>query len=156
MDEDYYQAEAYNPYQGLSYLTRRASKLLTSHMEALFATRAMSFVQYAVLINIHQNSAITASEISQSLCHDTGALTRVIEQMEERGLLTRERDTDDRRRVSMRLTPEGNALLDDLVRLLVTFWNKVLRDFTREEADMMTGFMTRLTEKLAAMPKEQG
>jgi len=153
MVENYYSSKKYKANQSIGYLARRTSKLLAGHMDALFATRGMSFVQYFVLINVREKIAVTPSEICQNICHDTGALTRLIDQMEEKGLLTRERSDADRRRVEIHLTPAGEKILDQLVELVVDFWNGVLVDFSKEEADMMTDLLTRVTTKLSSIPK---
>jgi DNA-binding MarR family transcriptional regulator len=41
-------------------------------------------------------------------------VTRLLDRMEEAGLVTRTRDTADRRRVTTRLTPRGQKLVDSL------------------------------------------
>jgi hypothetical protein len=41
------------------------------------------------------------------------------------------------------------------VTLLVGFWNEVLADFSKEEVDMLTDVLTRMTAKLSSMPKEK-
>jgi len=153
MVKNYYDAENYKPTQSLGFLTRRTAKLMTGHLDALFAVQDVTFVQYSVMVNIREGLAVTASDICQKISHDTGALTRLIDQLEERGLLERERSEADRRRVEIRLTPAGDKKLEHLIRIVVDFWNDMLADFSKEEADIMTDILSRMTAKLAELPK---
>jgi len=153
MDKPYYDVESYKAGRSIGYLTRRASKLLGGHMDALFAEHGMNFAQYSVLVNIREKLAVTPSEICQNICHDTGALTRLIDQMEERGLLLRTRSETDRRRIEISLTPKGEEMLDEMIPLVVNFWNGILSDFSTEEADLMTDMLQRFTSALSALPK---
>jgi len=47
------------------------------------------------------------------ISHDPD-ITRLLDRMEKRGLITRERQTDDRRVVKTRITPQGLSLLKTL------------------------------------------
>lgn len=153
MNKPYYKVETYKAGRSIGYLTRRASKLLTGHIDALFVTHGMTFAQYFVLMNIREKLAVTPSEICQNICHDTGAFTRLIDQMEERGLLSRTRSATDRRRIELSLTPAGESLLDKMIPLVVDFWNGILADFSIQEADIMTDMLQRFTASLSALPK---
>ncbi len=68
-------------------------KLITGRIEALFVEEDVSFVQWVILMNLRDGLRMTSAELCQHLCHDSGALTRVIDQMEERGLIRRKRST---------------------------------------------------------------
>lgn len=153
MVKAYYSVDTYRHQESLSYLSRRAGKQVTAQMEAAFAKLDISFVQYAVLMQVHEKVAITASDICQNLQHDTGALARIIEDLESRGLLTRERSETDRRRVEIELTEKGEALRRQLVATVVTFLDDVLEEFTREEADTLARLLTRLNDRLAQRQK---
>jgi DNA-binding MarR family transcriptional regulator len=54
------------------------------------------------------------SEIGARLITRDPDVTRLLDRMEKRGLATRSRDAADRRVVTIRITPEGLALLDEL------------------------------------------
>jgi DNA-binding MarR family transcriptional regulator len=59
---------------------------------------------------IDQNPGITAGELAVAAGLSPGAVTTVLDRLEARGFVTRERDPDDRRRVTLKLTPEANRL----------------------------------------------
>src|SRR5271163_3449784 len=107
MPKQYYRLKDYDSRRSIGYLLRRSGKLITARIEALFVREDVSFVQWVILMNLRDGLRMTAAELCQHLCHDSGALTRVIDQMEERGLIQRQRSTEDRRMVKLALSNEG-------------------------------------------------
>jgi DNA-binding MarR family transcriptional regulator len=59
---------------------------------------------------IDQRPGLTAGELAATVGLSAGALTTALDRLEARGFVTRTRDPDDRRRVTLKLTPEANRL----------------------------------------------
>lgn len=57
---------------------------------------------------------MTAGELATSSLVTTGGVTLRVDRLEEQGLVARERDTDDRRVVYIRLTPKGQQVVDEV------------------------------------------
>lgn len=55
----------------------------------------------------------TLGEVSDRLLCTPGNVTRVVDRLERRGLLTRERDSEDRRVVRVSLTPAGQQIYEE-------------------------------------------
>lgn len=148
MTGKYYTAENYESRSSIGYLIRHASKLLTAQVNELFTEQAISFVQYIVLIHLRDGHAKTAAEINQHLCHDSGALTRVIDQLEERGFVRRERNNQDRRMMELILTQEGEAIVNVASKMVFAHYNALLTDYTPEEIDSLVHLLARLINNL--------
>src|SRR3546814_11939859 len=82
--------------------------------------------------------------------HYNGALTRILDQLEERGFLIRNRSQQDRRVVELELTEAGNRKLDDLLPELVAQLNLVLGDFSKAEFAELTRLLNKLMASLQA------
>ena len=148
----YYKAETYRAQSSVGYLVRRAKSLMMSHLEAAFAPYEISFIHWVVLMHLRDDLGRTAAEISRDACHDSGALTRVIDQLAQRGLIDRQRCPEDRRVVTLTLTDAGLQLVNFLVPIVVDLLNAALSGFTHPEIDTLTSLLTRLTHDLALMP----
>jgi len=59
---------------------------------------------------IDQRPGITAGELAAAVGLSPGAVTTALDRLEARGFVIRERDEQDRRRITLRLTPEANRL----------------------------------------------
>jgi DNA-binding MarR family transcriptional regulator len=157
MVKGYYKTESYEARKSIGYLLRRGRNLLTAKVEALFDEKFpdtdTTYVQWIILICLRDDLARTAAEISQYVCYNSGALTRVIDQLEERGLLRRKRSTKDRRVLELQLTPAGHKTVESHIKVVTELYNEVLADFTRDEADTMIALLTRLVAKLSEPQK---
>jgi DNA-binding MarR family transcriptional regulator len=157
---EFYAPETYTAKDSIGYLVRRAGNLMTGRVEAAFSEHEITFAQWLVLMKLRDGLATTAAEIARDMCHDSGALTRVIDQLAQRGLIERTRGRADRRTLTLSLTEEGLLMVNSLVPLVVNMLNTVLKGFTRDEAETLTRLLSKLvaadsnfSEPCAAQPE---
>jgi DNA-binding MarR family transcriptional regulator len=141
----FYRASDYGMENSIGYLVRRSANLLLPQMETLFSDQTLSFSQWTALMALRDGEVLTAADLARVICHDTGSLTRILDQLEKRGLLTRKRSESDRRLVALELTPRGRALIVSLMPRVVGLWNELLGDFSHDEIRLLIKLMTRLT-----------
>lgn len=147
---EYYQAEGYDCQRSIGFLLRRITTLTLGQIEAAFAGNDVTFSQWVVLMQVGDGVAETAADVVRNTGHDSGALTRLIDQLEQRGLIERHRCRDDRRIAKLRLTEEGRRARQKLTPIVVAFFNDLLDGFTKPEVDLLIGLLTRLYDRLSA------
>jgi DNA-binding MarR family transcriptional regulator len=146
MTEQHYQPQSYLSRDSVGYLIRRLYTLLLARFEGALAQADLTLTQWIVLIQIRDGLARTASDIANDLGHDSGALTRVVDQLERRGYLQRQRSVADRRVVELRLTPAGHAIIDELLPLVVDHTNTALAPLSKSEFLQLRGYLVRLLD----------
>jgi DNA-binding MarR family transcriptional regulator len=144
----FYHVETFRSVTSLGYLVRRIHTLLMPRAEALFADAELSFSQWVVLVALRDGIGDTCAGIARHMNHDTGATTRLVDQLEARGLIKRRRSTADRRVVHLALLPAGKAVAKALTPRIVDFLNRVLGDFTEKECVALLDMLTRLNRRL--------
>ena len=127
----FYSVETFQARRSLGYLIKRLNNLIVPRAEAMFSDADFTFSQWVVLMAVRDGIAETCAEIARHMDHDTGATTRLVDQLEERGYLKRRRSTSDRRVVHLEITPAGKVLAKALMPRLIDFWNEVLEGFFR-------------------------
>jgi DNA-binding MarR family transcriptional regulator len=142
----FYRADDYSMTNSVGYLIRRTSNLVMPQLEALFADAALTFSQWTVLMALREWGNSTAVQVARDICHDAGSLTRILDELEERGLILRTRNETDRRTVTLSLTSQGLALVETLLPQVVEHWNTLLGDFSHMEIKLLIKLLTRLTE----------
>ncbi len=147
-----YRVENFESRRALGYLIRRLHNLTVPRAETLFGRADLTFSQWVVLMAVRDGIATTCAGIARHMEHDAGATTRLIDQLERRGLLRRRRSTKDRRVVHLAITPAGRAMAEMLIPRIVDFWNETLEDFSPKEFTQLVDLMTRLAERLEAQP----
>jgi homoprotocatechuate degradation regulator HpaR len=68
--------------------------------------------QWRVLRVLTEHGAQDASTVATRACLLFPSLTRIARTMQDKGLITQTRDTEDRRRQIITITPEGQAIID--------------------------------------------
>jgi len=134
-------------------LLRRIDKLVTTLVESRFAAHDMSFLQWVALKVVRDGVAGNAGELARELSLTTGATTRMIDVLERRALIERDRGAADRRVVRLNVTDAGRTVIAGLQRHVVEAWNEVLVDFEQQEVDRMVADLMRL---LAAAERVAG
>jgi DNA-binding MarR family transcriptional regulator len=134
-------------------LMRRIDKLMSSFVESRFEDTGISFVQWIALKVVRDGVARSAGDLARELSITTGATTRMIDVLEARGLMVRDRAGDDRRVVNLAVTEAGQETVEQLMLRVVEAWNEVLKDFDQAEVDLMVMNLMRL---LAAVERVSG
>jgi len=148
MGAPYYDVASFAPRISLGYLVRRINKLSVARIEATFDGSEISFTQWIVLALVSSGIATTCAELSRNMDHNSGAMTRVIDQLEERGLLVRRRDNDDRRVSNLSITEAGSQTVHELVGRVVDIWNDILGDFDHDEITRLIATLSKLLARL--------
>lgn len=150
MSKQHYHASTYKVQNSIGYLIKRAQSMMMDVLEQLFAERGFSFIQYVILTWIRDGIAVNPRDICLKYRHDSGALTRVIDQLEERGFLERVRRDNDRRKVDLELTDAGRKTVESLIPLVVDKLNLALVDFSREEVTELKRLLIKLNTRMEA------
>ena len=94
----------------------RTQAVFSHRLERVLEPRGLSLTQYNVLRMLRGagQSGLCRNEIRDRLITRMPDVTRLLDRMEEAGLVSRVRSTEDRRLVNTTLTAEGRALVDEL------------------------------------------
>jgi len=95
----------------------RLSRLIDRRLAENFAGHGIEAWMYDVLATLRRNGApyeMSPGELVAQSMVTTGAMTNRIDRLVERGLVERDGDSADRRRVVVRLTDAGSRLVDEV------------------------------------------
>ena len=151
--QPFYSRENFTPKTSIGYLLRRVYKLSHQQIDEAFGDESISMTQWIVLILLRQGLATTCRDLCRNMDHDRGAMTRLIDQLEERGLVIRLRDDVDRRVSNLQLTEAGEALMDDRTGVVMDVWNNLLADFEPAEIVQLLATLTKLLDRLESDPE---
>jgi MarR family transcriptional regulator, multiple antibiotic resistance protein MarR len=124
----------------------RARASLLAGLDAELAPFALTGMQFAVLKHLAEGTADTAAELCRLMPYDTGAMTRILDRLEQRRLLRRERGRADRRMVFLRLTPAGRTLLPRLLAVCARVLEAHLAGFAPDEIEALKGYLGRMID----------
>jgi len=89
----------------------RAVESITARIHKHLASAGLTLSQFAVLEALYHLGPLYQKEIGQKLLRSSGNITMVIDNLEKRGYVRRQRKKEDRRFMMVRLTDEGFELI---------------------------------------------
>jgi DNA-binding MarR family transcriptional regulator len=146
--EPFYTIDSIEAPSSIGFLVKRCGGLMSQLAERHFASEQVSFTQWMVIATLGRYERLTATALSEETCHDMGALTRMVDDLEEEGLVRRERTERDRRVVEIALTPQGRRYLQTGKRLVVELLNSLAEPFSRQELETLIALLQRLMARL--------
>jgi MarR family transcriptional regulator, multiple antibiotic resistance protein MarR len=153
---DIYDAETYEPRKGVGHLLGRVkAEMLAAIDRDLAADEEVAALevtaaQYVILANLSLDGVKSASDLCKGISYDAGAMTRMLDRLEEKGLIRRSRCPEDRRLVILELTERGSAAIPRMRQVSVRVANRFLQGFSKAEARQLEGFLTRMLENVGA------
>ena len=89
----------------------RSVSVVTEKMHSHLQIHKLTISQFGVLEAIYHLGPLCQKELGEKILKTSGNITLVIDNLEKRNLVMRERDPDDRRRFTVRLTSGGHNLI---------------------------------------------
>ncbi len=149
--------EHMRPEDGLMYMLRDALVAVSQCVNERADLTGSTLPQWLPLHKIHAGKADTVAELARVCTIDTGAMTRLLDRLEKKGLCRRVRSTSDRRVVHIELTPAGVAVAERVPHILCEVYNQALAGFSPQEWAQLKALLVRLTEaarQLSSKPSE--
>jgi len=143
-----FDSETFNPDISVGYLTKRIHQMSVSGLDRAFAGEDVTYLQWTALVSIHYGRGATCKALAHEIAHDRGATTRLLDTLEKRHLVVRQRDPDDRRIVNLALTGEGEAIARRCLMRVVDLWNGWLADWEPNDVVQLIGYLQRLRTTL--------
>jgi DNA-binding MarR family transcriptional regulator len=155
---DIYDSTNYQPRTSIGALLGRVKVgMMAALDEELAADRRLaplelSAAQFSVIASLAGEDRRSASDLCKVISYDAGAMTRMLDRLEGKGLIRRTRSPDDRRLVHLELTDEGRAAWPRMRELALAVANRFLRGFTKAEARQLESLLARMLENAQASP----
>ncbi len=135
------------PYS-LGYKVKLVSQLMYRDLLERLEPHKLTPFHYVVLCCLWEEDGLSASSIADKLKQLGATLTGVVDRMEERDLIYRERDRDDRRIIRIRLTDEGKRLMKVLPTLSLETIKKATAGISEVEQEAVLKLLDRIVHNL--------
>ncbi|MBI4780745.1 MAG: MarR family transcriptional regulator [Oscillatoriophycideae cyanobacterium NC_groundwater_1537_Pr4_S-0.65um_50_18] len=119
----------------------RIARLLEKHRESVLAEYGLNVWSFDMLATLRRQGSpyqLKPTDLYELLMLSSGAMTNRIDRLEQDGVVVRIRDPEDRRSVSVQLTPKGIELTNTVMPILFEREKQFLEHFTKTETQMLT------------------
>ncbi|MGN2386787.1 MarR family winged helix-turn-helix transcriptional regulator [Pseudomonas syringae] len=128
----------------IGLLVGRTNALKDRMLDKYLLPYDVTFAQFKVLIIISQFSSDTPVELCRHLSLDSGSMTRMLDRLEQKGLIARTRSATDRRQVRLVLTEQGETLSDLLPQIGADAMNEIFATLDAEEVATLQRILTKV------------
>lgn len=134
----------WNVDESIAYMLRKLTMSIRRHADAKMQERGLTNSQWKPLLLIAGGKGDTASALARELEVDNGAMTRMVDRLEAKGMLKRVWDDKDRRVARLELTKEGRHVTEMIPDAIAEVLNIHLRGFTRDEVTVLKTSLRRM------------
>ena len=134
----------------IAYLTREITRNYTRNLQNAIAPYGILIGQYYFLRVLWEKDEITQRELAIAVGMKESTTFTALAGMEKQGLLTRKRDSSDRRKMTVKLTEQGRALKSILIPIAKHVNDQPLTEFDADDIVQLKRMLEWLRNNLAS------
>ena len=111
--------------------------------------------QQRILMTLHTLGHMTQKELQDRLEVSSGALSEILQKMEDSNLIERSKSADDKRQVDLMLSPHGNTVALEVKQNYHQSLTRIFEcfdDAQRDQLEELLGVLTQHLDELKADP----
>ena len=135
----------------LPYLLNRGGAKIADAFGKVTRQHGISLQMWRVLAALNQQDGQSVGSLAATTSIETSTLSRLLDQMQKKRLLLRQRDSDDQRSVSIHRTQTAAAITEKLIPVALAYESKALIGFARGEEKALKSMLRRLYQNLDSL-----
>jgi|SRR5690606_26224288 len=143
-------AGADHPYRVVGRLIRQVTTSMMRRVDQRMQPLNLTAWQWQPLLHLSLGKVDTVAALARDIQVDCGAMTRMLDRLEDKGLVRRQRSETDRRVVHLHLTPAGRKVAQEIMPIVIEELGVHLRGFNKAELKTLTALLTRMVRNGAA------
>lgn len=125
-------------------LISRAQNTLADELDTKLAPFDITAAQYVVLSTLHSGRANIAAQICKELSYSPGAMTRMLNRLEQKGMIQKAPSLGNRRTVQLELSDAGQRLFPHLLEASGTVIDQYFGAFSAQELETFEALLLKM------------
>ncbi|MEL0634371.1 MarR family transcriptional regulator [Pseudoalteromonas carrageenovora] len=140
------------PEQDLGRLVSFLRSRLAAHVDAKLLPMDLTSAQYIVVILLARESVNTLAGLCEYMVYDRGAMSRLLNRLEEKGLINKTKCELDKRSTILSLSEKGKALCPKIMPLVNEVYAQALNGFSEPEKNQIIDLLFKAINNLDSIP----
>ncbi len=135
----------------LGFIIYRTALALKSALQRFFKEHGFEITaeQWTIIRHLWEEDGLSQREIAEKTSKDKPNITRMVDALEHKRLVFRQPDPRDRRKYCIYLTKEGKQLQERLMPLAQDLRQRVIRNLTPAEIDLLKDTLNRIYQNIS-------
>ena len=126
----------------------QTSKAIHDRIKEEMTKNKLGITEFSVLEVLYQKGKQTIQQIGSCLLVSSGSMTYIIDKLEQRGLLSRNACPEDRRMIHVRLTDNGNELMNEIMPKYYDSVDQMFNLLDSNEAETLVQLLKKVRDKV--------
>ncbi|MBI6872359.1 MarR family winged helix-turn-helix transcriptional regulator [Clostridium aciditolerans] len=131
----------------INFLLTKAQHTVFQYLKTNLAQFDVTPVQYGILKCLWDEDGQTPKQIARTLSLDGSTITGILDRMENKNLVRRTPDPDDRRTLKVVITNQGRELRECIEEVIEEVNKRILEIFTSEEQEQLKKFLEQIANR---------
>jgi len=136
----------------LLYLIKQVELAVRDALDGVVAQADLTTIQYTALTVLERHPGTTSAELARNSFVRAQTMAEMVTYLLGRGLVSRERDENNRKQYLLTLTPEGQRVLDDLFDAVADIESRMLDGFDAGQTEILRTYLMRCRHALSGHP----
>lgn len=132
--------------QNIGNILRLVHKTINEQLDEGLLPLGLTGAQWRPIVLLDTGHVNTAAELADTIGVDTGAMTRTLNRLEAKGLITRQRSEKDKRVVELALTEKSLHLRTEILKAIEQILNQFFACLSKEEFELYTKLNQKLVQ----------
>jgi DNA-binding MarR family transcriptional regulator len=121
----------------LLYSIKRVELVVRAHLDDLLKPAGITALQYTALTVLEQHDGLPAAQLARRSFVTAQSMSDLVRTLEQRGLIVRERNPENRRELLIQLTDEGRSLLAEYADEVLVLERRMVRTLTERQVEQL-------------------
>ena len=137
-------------HQELLIALRKVIRAIDLHSKHLSKTSGLTSPQLLIMLEIDKDAGMNSSQVAKNVNLSAATVTNILDRLENKSLISRVRNTQDKRKVSLYLTEDGKTLLLKAPQALQEHFIEKFSNLAEWEQSQLLSSMERLAVMMDA------
>ena len=136
------------PIGRLLYIT---AQIMTLHAKKVLKPYDLTVEQLQLLKNIAEDTALSQQQLCEVVQKSAANVTRILDRLERKNCVRRERNPADRRSILLFLTAQGRELIAEVTTVLESFSEQLTRGISKQEQELLSRLLYTMQDNLGRL-----
>lgn len=137
-------------HQELLIALRKVIRAIDLHSKHLNKTSGLTSPQLIIMQEIDKASGVNSGQVAKNVNLSAATVTNIIDRLESKSLVSRVRNTEDKRKISLYLTDDGKAILLNAPQPLQEHFIENFSNLAQWEQSQLLSSVERLADMMNA------